>query len=84
MILLERGDYMKRNGQDYLFLLSTIIIGILICLSPNIVTGSPYDTSKVMGNLLVAEFTVRVLAIAIGLIIVYDGIKSFFKKQNER
>jgi hypothetical protein len=59
-------------------LISSILIGILIMLSPIIITGHQYDVSRVMGTLLVAEFIVRTLVMVIGLIIIYDGIKRFF------
>ncbi len=63
-----------------MILIGSIIIGFLCMLSPIIITGTVYDTNRVMGSLLTAEFVVRTLAIIIGLIIIYDGVKSHFKK----
>jgi uncharacterized membrane protein len=65
------------NGTTFLFI--SILIGLLIALSPVIVTGSWYNTNIVMGNLLIAEFIVRTLVIVIGLIVIYNGVKHFFK-----
>ncbi|MBU5441108.1 hypothetical protein KQI79_03550 [Paenibacillus sp. MSJ-34] len=61
-----------------MFLSISIIIGLIIALSPVIVTGSWYNTTTVMGNLLVAEFVIRTLAIVIGLSIIYNGVKHYF------
>ncbi|MCM3630413.1 hypothetical protein M3194_24065 [Paenibacillus glycanilyticus] len=67
---------MKPNQS--VFLLCSLIIGILIALSPVIVTGNWYDTTHVMGDLLVAEFILRTLAIVIGLLVIFSGLKNYF------
>jgi hypothetical protein len=71
---------MKRNGR-LTILLSSILIGLLIMLSPIFITGYTYNTSRVMGSLLTGEFIVRTVALIIGLIIIYDGVKIFFKTE---
>lgn len=48
--------------------------------SPVFITGSYYDVNRVMGNLLSAEMVVRTLAVVIGLLTMYDGVKTFSKK----
>ena len=53
-----------------------VLIGILIILSPVIITGSWYNTSTTMGALLVAELVMRILAFVIGLLVIYDTIKN--------
>ena len=49
-------------------------------LSPIFITGSLYNDNEVMGGLLSAELVVRTLSLVIGLIVIYDGFKSFYKK----
>ncbi len=68
---------MKTNNRK-IFLYISILIGLLIALSPVIVTGSWYSTTYVIGNLLIAEFIVRTLVIAIGLIVIANGAKHYF------
>lgn len=70
---------METKGKKILVLIGSIIIGILIMFSPVFITGSYYDINKVMGSLLTAELVVRTLAVVVGLIIIYDGIKNLFK-----
>lgn len=70
---------MEAKGKKILVLIGSIIIGILIMFSPVFITGSYYDINKVMGSLLTAELVVRTLAVVVGLIIIYDGIKNLFK-----
>lgn len=74
------GDYTLQKGKGILILISSIIVGILIMLSPIIITGSTYNVTSVQGDLLVADFSIRVIVIIIGLIVIYDGIKNFCKK----
>ncbi|MDQ0088875.1 putative integral membrane protein [Paenibacillus anaericanus] len=74
------GDYTLQKGKGILILISSIIVGILIMLSPIIITGSTYNVTSVQGDLLVADFSIRVIVIVIGLIVIYDGIKNFCKK----
>ncbi|RED51179.1 hypothetical protein DFP95_14412 [Cohnella lupini] len=67
---------MSKN-RGVVVLVSSILLGLLIMLSPNMITGSSYDAIHVIGNLLVAEFIVRTTVIVIGLIVIYDGIKHY-------
>ncbi|RCX18051.1 hypothetical protein DFP94_1072 [Fontibacillus phaseoli] len=69
---------MNSSGK-ILVLITSIIIGILIMFSPVFITGSYYNVNQVMGSLLSAEMVTRTLAVVIGLIIMYDGVKTFFK-----
>lgn len=71
--------------KKYIFLISSILIGLLIAFSPVIVTGSWYDIIHVMGDLLVAEFIIRTLAIITGLLTVYNGVVHFLniKSKND-
>lgn len=74
----DRGGINMKTSDRILFLLATIVIGLLIALSPNIITGSTYDINHIMGGLLIAEFIVRTMALVIGLITIYTGFKYFF------
>ncbi|MBN6206607.1 hypothetical protein JYK21_09080 [Ralstonia pickettii] len=56
-----------------------ICIGILIAILPIIVTGHMYDVSRLMGGLLIADFVMRITCLIIGLLIIYDSIKSIDK-----
>ncbi|MGZ7443222.1 hypothetical protein ACLD72_016825 [Paenibacillus sp. TH7-28] len=72
------GRNLSSSGKIVILLVS-LIVGILIMFSPVFITGSYYNVNQVMGNLLSAELIVRTLAVVIGLIIIYDGVKTFFK-----
>lgn len=76
---------MEKKKKKYIFLISSILIGLLIAFSPVIVTGSWYDIIHVMGDLLVAEFIIRTLAIITGLLTVYNGVVHFLniKSKND-
>jgi uncharacterized membrane protein len=71
---------MKKNVINLSFLIIGLIVGILIIFSPVIITGASYDVQRVMGNLLVAEFILRTSSLIIGLLVVYDAMKTFSKK----
>ncbi|MCU5326238.1 hypothetical protein [Bacillus cereus group sp. BfR-BA-01428] len=49
-------------------LLLQIVIGIIIMIAPILITGTMYDVTKTMGDLLVAELIIRTLSLIIGLI----------------
>ncbi|MDH6372872.1 ABC-type arginine/histidine transport system permease subunit [Paenibacillus sp. PastF-3] len=68
---------MDKNSK---LLLSSIIIGLLIMFSPIILTGYTYSSDNILGPLLYVEFIIRSLAIIIGLLVIYDGVKNFLKK----
>ncbi|CAH1059394.1 hypothetical protein CA600_17190 [Paenibacillus sp. VTT E-133280] len=69
---------MDKNNNK--LLLSSIVIGLLIMFSPIILTGYTYSTDSILGPLLYFEFTIRSLALIIGLLVIYDGVKNFLKK----
>ncbi|MBP2115505.1 hypothetical protein [Paenibacillus silagei] len=62
-------------------LISSVVIGVLVMVSPGFITGHTFSSTQYQGSLYVAEFVVRSLALIIGLVVIHDGIKSFFKKQ---
>ncbi|GGG10947.1 hypothetical protein GCM10010912_64220 [Paenibacillus albidus] len=69
---------MDKNNK--LLLLVSIFIGLLIMFSPIILTGYTYSSNNILGSLLYFEFTIRSLALIIGLLVIYDGVKNFSKK----
>ncbi|TVY00530.1 hypothetical protein FPZ45_10915 [Cohnella terricola] len=75
---MSGGVSIVSKNNRIVVLISSFILGLLIMFSPNIITGSSYDTTHVMGGLLTAEFVVRTIVIVIGLIVIYDGIKNYF------
>lgn len=60
-------------------LISSVVVGVLIMISPGFITGHTFGSTQYQGSLYIAEFVVRSLALIIGLIVIYDGIKSFSK-----
>jgi|HigsolmetaAR202D_1030399.scaffolds.fasta_scaffold137295_1 hypothetical protein len=66
------------QNKKALFLVIGIILGLFIALSPVIVTGHWYNVSKVMGNLLVADFSLRTISIIIGIIVIYLAVRRYF------
>jgi uncharacterized protein with PQ loop repeat len=71
---------MNKEKSKKIFLIISLGFGILIFLAPSIITGRfYYDEVHVMGPLLVSEFLMRTASLILGLIIIYDGIKNFFK-----
>ncbi|MNN70767.1 hypothetical protein D3C81_1866420 [compost metagenome] len=66
-----------------LILLSSVFLGVLIMISPGFITGHSFNSTHYQGSLYTAEFIVRSAALIIGLLVIYDGIKSFLKRQIE-
>jgi hypothetical protein len=56
-----------------------LVIGILIIVAPIIVTGRLYNENEIMGALLVSEFIMRTVSLIVGLLVIYDAIKSYKK-----
>lgn len=52
-------------------------IGIIIMITPIIITGLMYDGSTAMGNLLVAEFIMRILSLIIGLLVISKALHRY-------
>ncbi|SCM92617.1 Uncharacterized protein BWINRASL_00888 [Bacillus mycoides] len=66
---------MTLRKSIHLFL--QILIGIAITIAPIIITGSMYDITKTMGNLLVAEFIIRTLSLIIGLLVISKALHRY-------
>lgn len=66
---------MKTNS--IIKLIFKLLIGVLIILAPVIITGHWYNESKIMEALLVSDFVMRTLSFIIGLLVIYDSIKSY-------
>lgn len=72
---------MKKVASDIFYLVIGFSIGILILISPVIITGTWYDIESTLGGLLIAEFLMRTSALIIGLLVIYDTVKSFYLKK---
>lgn len=57
----------------------TIILGIVIIFAPTIITGHGYNDEKMMGALLVADYTLRVVSLITGLLVISFAIKGLSK-----
>ena len=55
-------------------LLLQIVIGIIIMIAPILITGTMYDVTKTMGDLLVAEFIIRTLSLIFGLLVLSKAL----------
>ncbi|MGE6539636.1 hypothetical protein [Bacillus luti] len=58
-------------------LLLQIVIGIIIMIAPILITGTMYDVTKTMGDLLVAELIIRTLSLIIGLLVISKALHSY-------
>ncbi|GMR64729.1 MULTISPECIES: hypothetical protein [Bacillus] len=58
-------------------LLLQIVIGIIIMIAPILITGSMYDVTKTMGDLLVAELIIRTLSLIIGLLVISKALHRY-------
>ncbi len=43
-------------------------------IAPILITGTMYDVTKTMGDLLVAEFIIRTLSLIIGLLVISKAL----------
>lgn len=58
-------------------LLLQIVIGITIMIAPILITGTMYDVTKTMGDLLVAELIIRTLSLIIGLLVISKALHRY-------
>lgn len=58
-------------------LLFQIVIGIIIMIAPILITGTMYDVTKTMGDLLVAELIIRTLSLIIGLLVISKALHRY-------
>ncbi|TCW44892.1 hypothetical protein EC917_13342 [Bacillus thuringiensis] len=58
-------------------LLLQIVIGIIIMIAPILLTGTMYDVTKTMGDLLVAELIIRTLSLIIGLLVISKALHRY-------
>ncbi|PEL76196.1 hypothetical protein [Bacillus wiedmannii] len=52
-------------------------IGIIIMIAPILITGTMYDVTKTMGDLLVAELIIRTLSLIIGLLVISKALHRY-------
>lgn len=65
--------------MKYITAVMTIILGIVIIFAPTIITGHGYNDEKMMGALLVADYTLRVVSLITGLLVISFAIKGLSK-----
>ncbi|MFF2882607.1 hypothetical protein [Bacillus toyonensis] len=58
-------------------LLLQIVIGITIMIAPILITGTMYDVTKTMGDLLVAELIIRTLSLIIGFLVISKALHRY-------
>ncbi|ALL22561.1 hypothetical protein ABEX41_06485 [Bacillus tropicus] len=58
-------------------LLFQIVIGIIIMIAPILITGTMYDVTKTMGDLLVTELIIRTLSLIIGLLVISKALHRY-------
>ncbi|MFD5260891.1 hypothetical protein [Bacillus wiedmannii] len=58
-------------------LLLQIVIGIIIMIAPILITGTMYDVTTTMGDLLVAELIIRTLSLIIGLLVISKALHRY-------
>mgnify|MGYP006357011489 CR=1 len=70
---------MKTNSQKIIFLIIGCVLGILIILIPALITGSLYLDYHLMAGLDIADYTLKIVSPMVGLLVIYDTIKTYFK-----
>lgn len=71
---------MKSNSK--IIFLVKCIIALIIMLSPTIITGNLFIDIQTLPPRDVAEIVIRTLALIIGLLVLYDSIKTTFSSTN--
>lgn len=71
---------MNKGTSKILLLLINIVIGLLIIVTPIIITGHLYNTSELMGGLLVSDFTMRAISFIVGLVVINNGFNKYFSE----
>lgn len=66
------------NAKNNIIFIVNCIIGVLIIQTPNIITKHSYS-NNLMGGLQVGELVVRTIAFIIGLLVIHDAVKTYFK-----
>jgi len=70
---------MNQKNKIYLCLIIRCVLGIIITLIPTILTGNSFVNTNSMGELYTAEFIMRVITYIIGVLVIYDTVKTFNK-----
>lgn len=71
---------MNKGTSKILLLFVNIVIGLLIIVTPIIITGHLYNTSELMGGLLVSDFTMRSISFIVGLVVINNGFNKYFSE----
>ena len=70
---------MNSKSKKNLIVIIGCIIGIIIMLIPTLITGNSFSNSTAIGGLHISEFIMRVVSYIVGLLVIYDSIKTFNK-----
>lgn len=71
---------MNKGTSKILLLFVNIVIGLLIIVTPIMITGHLYNTSELMGGLLVSDFTMRSISLISGLLVINNGFNKYFSE----
>lgn len=70
---------MESKWERIVLLLVGAALGVCIIFAPNIITGQGYSDTN-LGAFLVGNLIVRSSALMLGLLVIYDAVKTSFKK----
>lgn len=72
----RQGGFMENKKK---VLKIGIVIGIIIMLVPLIITGHTLNNSPAVGSYFTAQLVLWIVAPIIGLIVMYDSLKNYYK-----
>ncbi|MGX8709111.1 MAG: hypothetical protein ACQGTM_02550 [bacterium] len=70
---------MKASSQKIMILIVGGILGILIIFIPALLTGSLFMVDTFMGGLDIADYIMRIVSPTVGILVIYDAIKTYLK-----
>lgn len=71
---------MNKGTSKILLLFVNIVIGLLIIVTPIMITGHLYNPSELLGGLLVSDFTMRAISFIVGLVVINNGFNKYFSE----
>lgn len=70
---------MESKWKRIVLLLVGVALGVCIIFAPTIITGQGYS-ERDLGEFLVGNLIVRSSALMLGLLVIYDAVKTCFKE----
>ncbi len=70
---------MKASSQKMVSLIVGCILGIFIIFIPAFLTGSLSRVGTFMAGLEVADYIMRIVSPTVGILVIYDAIKTYLK-----